>query len=94
MTLRNFILAGIWFIGAALTPVGANIGDDWYFNEPTDWHKQARLGKYYAMAGALAFWRKYRSELRLPPDLQAIIDQGGTVVVRPPSTPRTPESTT
>ncbi len=75
MKPRTLLIGIVWSALAAVAPVGANVLDDCYANEFTDWSKQKRLAIFYAAGGAVAYWRKHKAELRLPEEWAFLLNE-------------------
>ncbi len=75
ISLKVFLLAVLWTFAVAFGPAalvglmwmcGAAPRPDW----PTLWHQSAGTGFF----AALAFWRKHKAYLALPPTLERVKD--------------------
>ena len=83
--LKVWLLGLLWAIISAMPPVGVLL-IDWLqrWNDPPDpvmiWHLAATC----AIGGAVAYWRKHKALLKLPPSVQAAWDLQAST--NPPTT--------
>lgn len=78
MKLRTFAIGILWAALAALAPVATIILDDLHTGKRTDWDQARRVSVFNAAGGVVAYWRKHKALLKLPPDLAAAINDQAT----------------
>lgn len=68
--LRFFVLGASWAVLLTMGPVGITLWDAvQHYNDPVDWPQIEKLAAASAVPALIAYWRKHKALLEIPPGL-------------------------